>query len=239
MAAARRGAVLAQTPIPGRAAVPFCSISSVFALGSSTNVLPKQTMAFPAGEEHGGSALRPVRPRPDPRGAPGLTPGLRVFVQRPQRLAVPVPLHVQIDDLQRDGRGRGGRRGGERGRGVPGRASPAAAPPARPRPAPPPRPGSAARRPGPAPWRPAPLRPFSAPRRAAAAAALGSSARGRRSAPVRTLRETAGRHRGGRCGAAARPDCSRRGGGGAEVLLCADGPSGAELRRGGSRCVSG
>lgn len=209
---------MAQTPIPGRVRRTLLQHLLGLRLGQLDERAPEADHGFSCGRGARGLSAAPP-PRPDPRGAPGLTPGLRVFVQRPQRLAVPVPLHVQIDDLQRDGRGRGGRRGVERGRGVPGRASPAAAPPARPRPAPPPRPGSAARRPGPAPWRPAPLRPFSAPRRAAAAAALGSSARGRRSAPVRTLRETAGRHRGGRCGAAARPDCSRRGGGGGGSAL--------------------
>lgn len=146
------------------------------------NVLPKHTMAFPADEEQTGSAPPPAH-RPGPRGAPALTLGLRVFAQRPQRLAVPVPFHVQIDDLQRDGKGRDGRGGRAAPSRQPDRASPAAAPPARPRPAPPPRPGSAARRPDPAPWRPAPLRPFSAPRRAAAAAAFGSSAEGGRAPP--------------------------------------------------------
>lgn len=89
-------------------------------------MFPKQTMALPdGGEEKKEKEKRKrlcqrsfsarSRSRSSGCGAhggrtqpgPGLTVGLRVLLQRPQGLAVPVPLHVQIHDLQRE-RGRRG-----------------------------------------------------------------------------------------------------------------------------------
>lgn len=91
---------------------PCRSISRVFAFGSSMNMPPKQTMAFSGGEgerrgtERNRLSAEPLRdPRPRGHGGrcqPGLTVGLRVLLQRPQGLAVAVPLHVQVHDLQRE-----------------------------------------------------------------------------------------------------------------------------------------
>lgn len=83
---------------------PCRSISRVFAFGSSMNMLPKQTMAF-SGESREGREKKGLSAEPDPRpraqrSQPGLTVGLRVFMQRPKGLAVAVPLHVQVHDLQ-------------------------------------------------------------------------------------------------------------------------------------------